>query len=64
MGGLKLLSFLLRAEKKLKYQVLAEETNVRLEDQIISGQFTLIRSLILTVLRFTYLKIFNHQFAF
>lgn len=34
MGGLKLLSFLLGAERKLTYLVLAEETNVWL-DQII-----------------------------
>lgn len=59
MGGLKLLSSLLRAEEKLKHQFLEEETNVWLEDQIIAVQFTLIRSLILAVLRFTYLKTFN-----
>lgn len=35
MGGLKLLPLLLRAERKLKYQVLAEKTNVWLEEQII-----------------------------
>lgn len=59
MGGLKLLSLLLRAEEKLKHQFLAEETNVWRGDQIIAVQFTLIRSLILAVLRFTYLKTFN-----
>lgn len=59
MGGLKLISSLLRAEEKLKHQVLAEETNVWLKDQIIAVQFTMIRSLIPAVLRFTYLKTFN-----
>lgn len=61
MGGLKLLSFLLRVERKLKYQVLAEETCVWLEDQIIMGEFTLIRSLNFAFLRFTCLTIFNQQ---
>lgn len=61
MGGLKLLSFLLKAERKLKYQVLAEEAYVWLEDQIITEEFTLIRSLNFAFLRFTCLTIFNQQ---
>lgn len=61
MGGLKLLSFLLAAERKLKYLVLAEEANVWL-DQIITGQFTPIRSLNLDVLRFTCLITSNVKF--
>lgn len=61
MGGLKLLSFLPGAERKLKYLVLAEETNVWL-DQIITGQFTPIRSLNLAVLRFTCLITSNVKF--
>lgn len=61
MGGLKLLSFLLAAERKLKYLVLAEEANVWL-DQIITGQFIPIRSLNLDVLRFTCLITSNVKF--
>lgn len=60
MGGLNLLSFLLGAERKLTYLVLAEETNVWL-DQIIMGQFTPVRSLNLAVLS-TCLIISNVKF--
>lgn len=61
MGGLELHSFLLGAERKLKYLVLAEETHVWL-DQIITEQFTPIRSLNLAVLRLTCLIISNVKF--